>query len=132
MKKLYFIANHPAPAELVEQFEVISLTAEQKVLWSNIPKTSVAAHISPILADVKSVVDAGGIVVAVGEPRACFLAATTAGQGNVFSTFSVRKSVEKQLPDGTVSETLKIPDNCWVRYELRDKSSFAASLAAFF
>lgn len=117
MKKLYFIANHPAPAELVEQFEVISLTAEQKVLWSNIPKTSVAAHISPILADVKSVVDAGGIVVAVGEPRACFLAATTAGQGNVFSTFSVRKSVDKQLPDGTVEKTSVFQFDGLVPYE---------------
>jgi hypothetical protein len=117
MKKLYFIANHPAPAELVEQFEVISLTAEQKVLWSNIPKTSVAVHISPILADVKSVVDAGGIVVAVGEPRACFLAATTAGQGNVFSTFSVRKSVEKQLPDGTVEKTSVFQFDGLVPYE---------------
>lgn len=117
MKKLYFIANHPAPAELVEQFEVISLTAEQKVLWSNIPKTSVAAHISPILADVKSVVDAGGIVVAVGEPRACFLAATTAGEGNAFSTFSVRDSVEKQNADGSVEKVSVFRFDGLVPYE---------------
>lgn len=116
-RQLLFVANHPAPAELVEQFEVVSLTAEQKVLWSNIPKISVAAHIAPILTSVKSVVDAGGIVVAVGEPRACFLAATTAGQGNVFSTFSVRKSVEKQLSDGTVEKTSVFQFDGLVPYE---------------
>lgn len=117
MKKLLFIANHPAPAELSSQYEVVSLSAEQKTLWSNIPKLAVAAHISPILASVKSVVDAGGIVVAVGEPRACFLAATTAGQGNVFSTFSVRESVDKQLPDGTVEKTSIFKFDGLVPYE---------------
>lgn len=117
MRKLLFVANHPAPAELVSQYEVVSLTADQKSLWSNIPKTAVAAHIAPILASVKSVVDEGGIVVAVGEPRACFLAATTAGEGNVFSTFSIRKSVEKQLPDGTVEKTSVFQFDGLVPYE---------------
>ena len=117
MKKLLFVANHPAPVELTAQYEVIALTPEQKAIWSNIPKTGVAAHIAPILASVKSVVDAGGIVVAVGEPRACFLAATIAGQGNVFSTFSVRKSVDKQLPDGTVEKTSIFEFDGLVPYE---------------
>lgn len=103
-KQLLFIANHPAPAELVEQYEVVSLSAEQKVLWSNIPKLGVTAHIAPILATAKSVVDNGGIIVAVGEPRACFAAAMTAGEGNAFSTYSVRDSVKKTNPDGTVEK----------------------------
>lgn len=117
MKKLYFIANHPAPAELAAQYEVISLTAEQKALWSNIPKSAVAAHIAPILASVKSVVDEGGIVVAVGEPRACLLAATTAGEGKAFSTFSVRESVDKPLPDGTVEKVSIFKFDGLVPYE---------------
>lgn len=117
MQKLFFIANHSAPAELVEQFEVISLTAEQKVLWANIPKTSVNAHIAPILATVKSVVDEDGIVVTVGEPRACFIVATTAGEGNVFSTYSVRQSVDKQMPDGTVEKTSIFKFDGLVPYE---------------
>lgn len=117
MQKLFFIANHPAPAELVEQFEVISLTTEQKVLWSNIPKTSVTAHIEPILTSIRSVISEGGIVVTVGEPRACFVAATTAGEGNVFSTYSVRQSVDKQMPDGTVEKTSIFKFDGLVPYE---------------
>lgn len=104
MKKLLFVANHPAPAELANEYEVVALTAEQKTIWANIPKSGVKDHIDPILTQIRSIVNDGGIVVAVGEPRACFLAATTAGSGNVFSTFSVRKSVEKQLPDGNVEK----------------------------
>jgi hypothetical protein len=117
MKKLLFIANHPAPAELNSQYEVVSLSAEQKALWSNIPKTSVTAHIAPILASVKSVVDEGGVVVAVGEPRACFIAATTAGEGNAFSTFSVRDSVEKQNTDGSVEKVSVFRFDGLVPYE---------------
>ena len=117
MKKLLFIANHPAPAQLTAEYEVIALTPDQKSIWANIPKTAVAAHIAPVLASVKSVIDEGGIVVAVGEPRACFLAASTAGAGNVFSTFSVRKSVEKQIPDGTVEKTSVFEFDGLVPYE---------------
>ena len=117
MRKLLFIANHPAPAELNSQFEVVSLTADQKSIWANIPKTAVAAHIAPILASVKSVVDEGGVVVAVGEPRACFLTATTAGEGNAFSTFSVRDSVEKQNADGSVEKVSVFRFDGLVPYE---------------
>lgn len=117
MKKLLFIANHPAPAEVVEQFEVISLTAEQKTLWSNIPKTSVTTHIEPILTSIRSVISEGGIVVAVGEPRACFIAATTAGEGNVFSTYSIRDSVEKQNADGSVEKVSVFRFDGLVPYE---------------
>lgn len=117
MQKLLFIANHPAPSELANEYEIVALTAEQKTIWANIPKSGVKAHIDPILTQIKSVVNEGGIVVAVGEPRACFLAATTAGSGNIFSTFSVRKSVEKQLPDGTVEKTSVFQFDGLVPYE---------------
>lgn len=117
MKKLLFIANHPAPAQLTAEYEVIALTPEQKAIWANIPKTGVTAHVEPILTSVKSVISEGGIIVAVGEPRACFIAANTAGAGNVFSTFSVRKSVEKQLPDGTVEKTSVFEFDGLVPYE---------------
>ena len=117
MQKLFFIANHPAPKELEAKYEVVSLTAEQKALWANIPKTSVTAHIEPILTSIRSVVDEGGIVVAAGEPRACLIAATTAGEGNVFSTYSVRQSVNKQMPDGTVEKTSIFKFDGLVPYE---------------
>lgn len=117
MKKLYFIANHPAPAELANEYEIVSLTPEQKTIWANIPKSGVIAHIDSVLASVKSVVNEGGIVVAVGEPRACFAVANTAGEGNVFSTFSIRKSVEKQLPDGSVEKTSVFQFDGLVPYE---------------
>lgn len=117
MKKLLFIANHPAPKELEAEYQVVALTTEQKALWSNIPKTSVTAHIEPILTSIRSVISEGGIVVTVGEPRACFVAATTAGEGNVFSTYSVRQSVDKQMPDGTVEKTSIFKFDGLVPYE---------------
>lgn len=98
MKKLLFIANHAVPAELAEEYNVVTLSDQHKSLWGNIPMSGVRKHIAPIV-ELASEFEA---VVVVGEPRACYHMATAIGAERCFSTYSARDSVDEPQPDGSV------------------------------
>ena len=113
MKKLFFIANHPAPKELEAEYKVVALSDEQKRIWASIPKTEISTHIEGIL----KIARAFDAVVVVGEPRACYIVVSAVGKDRCFSTYSVRQSIDEPQPDGSVIKKAVFKFDGLVRYE---------------
>lgn len=112
MKKLLFVANHPAPQELASDYDVTALPEELKTLWANIPKSGLKNHLAGILELARDY----DVVVVTGEPRACHIVATEL-EGKCFSTFSKRESVDSIQPDGSVVKTSRFVFEGLVAYE---------------
>lgn len=104
--KTIFVANHKPPVELKDV-----IIPENIFLWGQIPKENVVKHLEPLTAELEKICEETNKeinLVIAGEPRAtCFLVKRFENKENITccTTFSVRKSVDETMPDGTVKKT---------------------------
>ncbi|AIR80359.1 hypothetical protein [Campylobacter fetus] len=103
--KTIFVANHKPPVELGDV-----IIPKNILLWGQIPKENVIKHLEPLTAELEKLCETNEEInlVIAGEPRAtCFLVKRFENKENITccTTFSVRKSVDETMPDGTVKKT---------------------------
>ncbi|MDV2490884.1 MULTISPECIES: hypothetical protein [Campylobacter] len=101
-----FVANHKPPVELKDV-----IIPENIFLWGQIPKEGVIKHLEPLTAELEKIYEETNEeinLVIAGEPRAtCFLVKRFENKENITccTTFSIRKSVDETMPDGTTKKT---------------------------